>query len=197
MNMPKTPEMETQQAETKSQQQKEPDGCEQPDQVQHVPGKPEDTASPATDNVAASHEYRDLQDRFARVQAEFENFRKRVTREQLTFQQFALADALRSLLPVLDSFELALQSAPPNVDEFRSGMELILRQLRDALGKLGLEAVPAKGEPFNPHMHEAVEVVHQREAAEDQVVDELRRGYKLGDRLLRPSMVVVGRNPDR
>ncbi|HET6933538.1 MAG TPA: nucleotide exchange factor GrpE [Candidatus Angelobacter sp.] len=197
MNMPNTPEMETQQAETKHQQQKEPGGVEQPDQVQHAAGKPEDTASRPADSVAASDEYRDLQDRFARVQAEFENFRKRVTREQLTFQRFAVADALTLLLPVLDSFELALQSAPPNLEEFRSGMELIQRQLRDALGKLGLEAVPAKGEPFNPHMHEAVEVVHQREAADDQVVDELRRGYRLGDRLLRPSMVVVARNPDR
>jgi molecular chaperone GrpE len=196
MNVPKTPEMETQQTETKHQlQQKESSSVEQPRQVPQAPGKPEDNASRSTDYAAGNDEYRALQDRFARLQAEFDNFRKRVTGEQLAFQQFAVADALSLLLPVLDSFELALQSAPANLDDFRSGMALIQRQLRDALGKVGLETVPAKGERFNPHLHEAVDVVHQPDAADGQVVDELRRGYKLGDRLLRPSMVVVARNP--
>lgn len=152
---------------------------------------------PRPDQASNKDDYQTLLDRFTRLQAEFDNFRKRVAREQLDFKQFAVADALSSMLPALDSFELALQSSPCSVEEFRAGMELIQRQLRDALGKLGLESVPARGELFNPHLHEAVDVVDRPEAADNQVIDELRRGYRLGDRLLRPSMVVVARNPGK
>jgi molecular chaperone GrpE len=144
---------------------------------------------------ACSDEYQLLLDRFARMQADFENFRKRMAREQLDFKTSAVADALTSLLPALDSFELALQSAPLSVEEFRSGMELVQRQLRGALEKLGLETVSAKGQRFDPHLHEAVEAVDRPEDTDEQVVEELRRGYRMGDRLLRPSMVVVARNP--
>ena len=134
-----------------------------------------------------------LVDRLARLQAEFENARKRSAREQQEFREYALADAVKGLLPVLDSFERALQVGA-NESELRGGVELIYKQLQDALSKLGLRPIPAKGGPFDPHLHEAIEMVDTTEADDHHVLEELQRGYKLKDRLLRPSMVTVARN---
>jgi molecular chaperone GrpE len=136
-----------------------------------------------------------LVDRLARLQAEFENARKRSAREQQDFRDYALADAIKVLLPILDSFERALQSGAAEKAEFRGGIELIYKQLQDALLKLGLRPIPAKGEAFDPHLHEAIEMVETNDAEDHQILEELQRGYKLKDRLLRPSMVKVARNP--
>jgi molecular chaperone GrpE len=136
-----------------------------------------------------------LIDRLARLQAEFENARKRTAREQQDFREYAVSDALKALLPTLDSFERALQIGAKEKSEFRGGVELIYRQLQDALQKLGLRAIPAKGEPFDPHLHEAIEMVDTTDAADHQILEELQPGYKLKDRLLRPAMVKVARNP--
>ncbi|MBZ5721558.1 MAG: nucleotide exchange factor GrpE [Acidobacteriia bacterium] len=135
-----------------------------------------------------------LLDRLARLQAEFENARKRATREQQDFREYAVADALKTLLPVLDSFERALQTSPEQ-SEIHKGVELIYKQLQDALTKLGLQPMVATGQPFDPHVHQAIEMVDTTEAADHQVLEELQRGYKLKDRLLRPAMVKVARNP--
>jgi molecular chaperone GrpE len=134
-----------------------------------------------------------LLDRLARLQAEFENARKRSAREQQEFREYALTEAVKGLLPVLDSFERALQVGA-NESELRGGVELIYKQLEDALAKLGLRPIPAKGETFDPHLHQAIEMVDTTEADDHQVLEELQRGYKLKDRLLRPSMVKVARN---
>lgn len=136
-----------------------------------------------------------LLDRLARLQAEFENARKRSAKEQQDFREYAVMDAVKSLLPILDSFERALQTAGPEASDFRGGVELIYKQLQDALVKQGLRPIPAKGEPFDPHLHQAIEMVDTTEAEDHQVLEELQRGYKLKDRLLRPSMVKVARNP--
>ena len=138
-----------------------------------------------------------LIDRLARLQAEFENTRKRAAREQHQFREYAVADVVKSLLPILDSFERALQAPSSNPREFRSGVELIYKQLQDALAKLGLRPIPAKGEPFDPHLHQAVEMVETTEAEDHQVLEELQRGYKFKDRLLRPAMVRVAKNSKR
>ena len=103
-----------------------------------------------------------LVDRLARLQAEFENARKRAVREQQEYRDFALSDAIKTLLPVIDSFDLALQSSTEK-SELRNGIELINKQLHDALGKLGLKQIPAKGEPFDPRFHEAIEMVDTNE----------------------------------
>jgi molecular chaperone GrpE len=135
-----------------------------------------------------------LLDRLARAQAEFENARRRASKEQLDFREYASADAVKSLLPVIDSFERALQvNAEPG--DFRSGVELIYKQLQDALAKLGARAIPAKGEPFDPRYHEAIEMVETSDAADHEVLEELKRGYKFKERLLRPAMVKVAKNP--
>lgn len=136
----------------------------------------------------------DLLDRLARLQAEFENARKRGVREQQEYREFALQEAVRNLLPILDSFERALGHRETELEEYRAGIELIYKQMQDTLAKLGLRPIPAQGEPFDPHLHQAIEMVETTEAPDQQVLEELQRGYKLKDRLLRPAMVRVARN---
>jgi len=138
-----------------------------------------------------------LLDRLARLQAEFENARKRAAREQQEFRDYALTEAIRTILPVVDNFERALQSSNAENAEFRSGVELIYKQLQDSLAKLGLRPIAAKGELFDPRLHEAIEAVDTSDARDHEVIEELQRGYKLKDRLLRPSMVKVARNPQQ
>jgi molecular chaperone GrpE len=135
-----------------------------------------------------------LVDRMARMQAEFDNARKRAAKEQQDYRDYALADTIKTLLPVLDSFDRALKSSPEK-SEFHVGVELIQKQLQDALAKLGVQAVAAKGQQFDPRLHEAIEMVDTEEAKDHEVLDELQRGYKLKERLLRPAMVRVARNP--
>ncbi len=134
-----------------------------------------------------------LLDRLARMQAEFDNARKRAAKEQQDFRDYALADTIKVLIPVLDSFDRALQTSPEK-SEFHVGVELIHKQLQDALAKIGVRPVPAKGEQFDPRYHEAIEMVDTEDFEDHQVLEELQRGYKLKDRLLRPAMVRVARN---
>ena len=105
-----------------------------------------------------------------------------------------MADAIKSLLPVMDSLERALQ-VKSDAAELRSGVELIYKQLQAALGKLSVHPIASKGEPFDPRYHEAIEMVETTDAPDHQVIEELQRGYKFKDRLLRPAMVKVAKNP--
>jgi molecular chaperone GrpE len=134
-----------------------------------------------------------LIDRLARMQADFDNARKRAAKEQSDFRDYALADAIKTLIPVLDSFDRALKSSPEK-SEFHSGVELIHKLLQDALAKIGVQAISAEGQQFDPRYHEAIEMVDTEDAKDNAVMEELQRGYKLKDRLLRPAMVRVARN---
>jgi molecular chaperone GrpE len=164
-------------------------------------GKEEQSTSPeqpVSEHVSELQKLRaerdTLIDRLARMQAEFDNARKRAAKEQQDHRDYALADAIKTLIPVLDSFDRALQSSPEK-SEFHAGVELIHKQLQDALAKIGVRPVSAKGEQFDPRLHEAIEMVDTDSARDHQVLEELQRGYKLKDRLLRPAMVRVARNP--
>jgi molecular chaperone GrpE len=137
-----------------------------------------------------------LLDRLARMQAEFENARRRTVKEQQEFREYAAADAIKSLLPVVDSLERALQ-VKSDAAEFRSGVDLIYKQLQTALAKLSVYPIASTGEAFNPRYHEAIEMVDTTEVPDQQVLEELQRGYKFKDRLLRPAMVKVARNPGK
>jgi molecular chaperone GrpE len=137
-----------------------------------------------------------LLDRLARAQAEFENARRRASKEQQEFRDYAAADAIKSLLPVVDSLERALQ-VKSDAAELRSGVELIYKQLQAALAKLSVNPIVSKGEAFDPRFHEAIEMVETSAAPDHQVLEELQRGYKFKDRLLRPAMVKVARNPGK
>lgn len=152
----------------------------------------EATAVPEIESLRAEREA--LLDRLARLQAEFDNARKRAAREQQEFREFAAADVIKMILPILDSFERALKTASGESGDFRSGIELIYRQFQDALQKMGVQAIPAIGQVFDPRVHEAIEMVDTTEVEDHHVLDELQRGYKYKDRLLRPAMVRVARN---
>ncbi len=170
------------------------DGDENPSEAASSGAKISEPAGPAVELQKLKAERDSLLDRLARAQAEFENARRRAAKEQQDFRDYAAADAIKPLLPVLDSFERALQVKSEPAD-FRSGVELIYKQLQDALAKVGVRAIPAKGELFDPHVHEAIEMVETTEAPDHEVVEELQRGYKIKDRLLRPAMVKVAKNP--
>ena len=135
-----------------------------------------------------------LLDRLARLQAEFENFRKRSVREQQEFREYALSDALKQLLPILDSLDRALKAEGVSVEEFRSGVELIDRQFHDVLTRLGVEPIAAQGQLFDPSLHQAIQMVETTEVPDHHVLDELQRGYRLRDRVLRAAMVRVAQN---
>jgi molecular chaperone GrpE len=135
-----------------------------------------------------------LLDRLARLQAEFDNARKRALRDQQEFREYAAADVIKTILPILDSFERALKTPSGESGDFRDGIELIYRQFQDALQKIGVQAIPAVGQVFDPRVHEAIEMVDTTEVEDHHVIDELQRGYKYKDRLLRPAMVRVARN---
>ena len=137
-----------------------------------------------------------LLERLARAQAEFENARRRAVREQQEFREFATADVVKAMLPVADNFERALR-AKSDAAEFRSGVELIYKQLTDVFGRLGVQVIAAEGQPFDPRLHEAVEMVETEDAPDQTVVEELQRGYRVKDRLLRPAMVRVAKNPGK
>lgn len=143
-------------------------------------------------------EVADLKDRLARRQADFENYRKRIERERVDTQERAVADIAAKLLPVLDNLKRALDAEATveasESDEFRhflSGVDLISKQLSGVLEALGVKPILAVGEPFNPHVHEAVVSEPTDEYEPDTVMQEIIRGYRLGDKLIRPSLVKV------
>ena len=163
-----------------------------------IAGKAADeSAASETEKLRAERDA--LLDRLARLQAEFDNARKRAVREQQDFREFAAADVIKNFLPILDSFERALKAggdsnSNSNSNEFRNGIELIYRQFQDALQKIGVQPIVSVGQPFDPRVHEAVEMVDTSEVPDHHVLDELQRGYKYKERLLRPAMVRVARN---
>ena len=138
-------------------------------------------------------ERNDLFERLARLQAEFDNYRKRAAKENADFRDFAVSDAARALLPVIDSFTLALKNSAAKPEDLRKGVELIFKQLQDVLQKLNVERIPAQGEPFDPRVHEAIEMVETDAAPDHHVLEELQPGYRIKGRLLRPAMVRVAK----
>ena len=147
--------------------------------------------------LAALQRERDTyKEQFLRAAADFDNYRKRIDRERRELSEYATADVLLELLPIIDNFERALQ-APGGSDPeaFRRGIELIHKQMLDLLRKRGVTPIEARGADFDPNVHQAVIHEPSEEHREGEVMDELQRGYKLGERLLRPAMVKVAKRP--
>ena len=138
-------------------------------------------------------------DRLLRQTADLENFKKRAARERQEAIKFANESMLEKLVPVLDSFDMALAAANQpqtnTADSLKAGVSMIATQLKAALTESGLEEINSLGAPFDPNWHEAVSQQESAEAPEGQVVQQLRKGYKLRDRLLRPAMVVIAKKP--
>jgi molecular chaperone GrpE len=135
-------------------------------------------------------------ERLARLQAEFENARKRDARERADFRDFAVSGAVEQFLPVLDNFHLALKSSG-SLEQLRSGLELVVKQMEEVLRTLNVQPVETVGARFDPRVHEALESVDRTDLPDHQVLDEVRRGYRIRDRLLRPALVRVVNNPQQ
>ncbi len=135
-----------------------------------------------------------LLDRQARMQAEFENARKRAERERQEYKDYATGSVVEQFLPVLDNFELALKSAG-TTEQLRSGVELIVKQMEDILRGLQVQPVATVGEEFDPRHHEAMGSVEREDLPDQHVAEEVRRGYRLREKLLRPALVRVVSNP--
>ena len=154
-----------------------------------------DQASPdVQQELEALKKERDgLYDRLLRKQADFENHKKRIDREKSDFMQFASAELMKELLNALDSFELALKNAATQKgsENMLRGFELIHKQLQDTLARFGLKPIEAKGQTFDPNFHQAVSTQATDEIEENTIIEEMRKGYLLNGRLLRPAMVSV------
>ena len=137
----------------------------------------------------------ELNERIVRLTADFDNFRKRAQREKDEARQFANQGLLEKLLPVLDNFEMALTAVKDADPSVRDGVQMILDQLLGVLKESGVEPVDAMGQPFDPNLHEALSQEETTEVDEGTVVQQVQRGYKLNDRLVRPARVVVAKAP--
>jgi molecular chaperone GrpE len=150
-----------------------------------------DSSANSQDEVAKLRdEIADLRDRSMRTLADFDNFRKRSERERQDLRKYALIEPMREFLTVMDNLDLAL-SAGGSAEDLKRGVELIHRQMQDLLRRFGVQEVKAVGEAFDPQIHEAVSREESLDVKAPTVSNELRRGYTLHDRLLRPSMVTV------
>jgi|SRR5690606_25784512 len=165
------------------------------DETAHPTETPDDASAatsgdnPGSDAARERDEYRD---QLLRARAEFDNYRKRIERERVAMIARATEDALRDLLPIIDDLERALaadvnDAAAP----FHQGVELIHRQMLELLARRGVEPIDALGQDFDPNIHEAVAYEPAEGRREGEIIGELRRGYRMGDRLIRPSMVRV------
>jgi molecular chaperone GrpE len=156
---------------------------------------PQDASEALVAEISELRNERDeLRDQLLRKAADFDNYRKRVERDRRELIELAAQDLLRELLPVLDDFERALDAeVAPGAESYREGVELIYKQLQDLLKKRGVTSLETVGTNFDPHIHQAV--VHEVSTThrDGEVIAELRRGYRLRDRLLRPAMVKVAK----
>ena len=160
-------------------------------------GAPTSTPDPApvlADEIVDLRKERDgLHDRLLRQAAEFDNYRKRVDRERKDLAQFAALDFVEELLPVLDDFERALQIEAPGAESYRQGLEIIHRALMDMLRKRGVTPIEAVGTAFDPQIHQAVAYDEAPDHRDGEVMEQFTRGYRLGDKLIRPAMVKVAK----
>ena len=161
---------------------------------------PAGSAGTEAPDAALRRERDELYDRLLRTTAEFDNYRKRIERERREWSEAAAADVVRDLLPVLDDFERAMSTpldAGANADavgRYRDGIDLIRRQLLEVLRRSSVEPFDAVGRDFDPAWHEAVTTEPADGHREGEVTAELRRGYRIGQRLLRPAMVKVAKS---
>jgi molecular chaperone GrpE len=167
------------------------------DRMDDEGGAPSPTPDPApglADEIVELRKERDsLHDRLLRQAAEFDNYRKRVERERKDSAQFAAIDFVEELLPVIDDFERALQIEASGADSYRQGLEIIHRALMDMLRKRGVTPIEAVGTTFDPQVHQAVAYEDAPDRRDGEVMEQFTRGYRLGEKLIRPAMVKVAK----
>lgn len=135
-------------------------------------------------------DYDELNDHYKRILAEFDNYKKRSQKEKESLYSSVLSDVIEVILPVVDNLENALKAETQD-ENYKQGIELVLKQFKDVLKSKGVEEIPAVGETFDPSLHEAVSSIQDPEKDAQEIVQEYRKGYKIGSRVIRHSMVVV------
>ena len=140
--------------------------------------------------MVPKQDYDELDDRYKRILAEFENFKKRSAKEREGLYNSILSDVIEVILPVVDNLENAAKVETKD-ESYKQGIELVLKQFKDVLKSKGVEEIKAVGETFDPSLHEAVSSIQDDEKGEKEIVQEYRKGYKIGNRVIRHSMVVV------
>ena len=140
-------------------------------------------------------EYKELYEKYVRLHAEFDNFKKRITKDKEEAIRFANQTLIQEILPFVDNLERSLEHAheAKNIDALKEGIEMTIRHFLKVLEKYGLEPIKAEGEPFDPNIHEAIMQVETDEVEPDKVVQELQKGYKLHGRVIRPATVTVSK----
>jgi molecular chaperone GrpE len=167
------------------------------DQIEEPTQPGELTAAEVEQLKAQAAKAEENWDRFVRLTADFDNYKKRAARERQEGIAFANENLLAKLLPVLDAFEMALAAASndPSGKSLQTGIVMISNQLKSALAEAGLEEIEAGGKPFDPNLHEAVSQQESADAPEGQVLRQIRRGYKFRNRLMRAAGVIVAKKP--
>ena len=140
--------------------------------------------------VVQKQDYDELDDRYKRILAEFENFKKRSGKEREGLYNSILSDVIEVILPVVDNLENALKVETKD-ENYKKGIELVLKQFKDVLASKGVEEIKALGETFDPELHEAVSSIQDDNLGEKEIAQEYRKGYKIGSKIIRHSMVVV------
>jgi molecular chaperone GrpE len=141
-------------------------------------------------DMVPKQDYEELEDRYKRILAEFENFKKRSSKEREGLYNSILSDVVEVILPVVDNLENAVKVETGD-EEYKKGIELVLKQLKDVLASKGVEEIKTVGETFDPELHEAVSSIQDENLGEKEIAEEYRKGYKIGNRVIRHSMVVV------
>ena len=141
-------------------------------------------------DMIPKQDYDELDDRYKRILAEFENYKKRSNKERESLYNSILSDVVEVILPVVDNLENAAKVETTD-ENYKQGVELVLKQFKDVLAAKGVEEIQALGETFDPELHEAVSSVQDDTKGEKEIVQEYRKGYKIGSKIIRHSMVVV------
>lgn len=170
-----------------------PENDNAPEQVESAAEQGQQANDSAAELTTLREERDALKDRLARLQAEFDNARKREVKERQDARDYAVQSAVEPFLGVMDNFALALK-AQGSVEQLRAGVELILKQMEEALRGLNVQPVEAVGAQFDPRVHEALGSEEREDVPDHQVTEEIRRGYKLRDKLLRPALVKIATN---
>lgn len=137
-----------------------------------------------------NQDYSELEDRYKRLMAEFDNYKKRSSKEREGLYNSLVADIVTSFLPIIDNLEKAV-NVNTSDESYKQGVQMVLKQFMDTLGALGVQTIETVGHTFDPEVHEAVSSVQDDELGEKEIKEEFRKGYKIGDKVIRHSMVVV------
>ena len=171
----------------------EEENKEKKENTKEEASKQEETKQETTQEVkqdSTKQELEEITDRYKRILAEFENFKKRSSKERDGLYNSILSDVVESMLPIVDNLENAVKAETQDT-EYKKGVELVLKQFKDVLASKGVEEIKTVGETFDPELHEAVSSVQDETKGEKEITLEYRKGYKIGHKVIRHSMVVV------